>query len=167
MINKKQVEGFPDYTVYSDGRIFSHNRNRFLVPTKDKYGYLTVQLSSCGETKRVKVPRIVSLAFIPNEEDKPQVNHINEIKDDNNVSNLEWVTNKENMNHGTGLQRSIDKRSKAIIGTSLSDGSILIFKSIGEAKRLGGFNPSGVSRCLHGKLKSHHNYCWKFMFDNN
>lgn len=72
-------------------------RERILKPTKDKKGYLIVILSNGGKDKKhLKVHRLVAEAFIANEYNKPQIDHINRIKDDNRVENLRWVTNTEN-----------------------------------------------------------------------
>ena len=73
-----------------------------MAPELTETGYLRVGLSiGKGKTKHEKIHRLVARTYIPNPENKPQVNHINEIRTDNNVSNLEWVTAKENNNHGT------------------------------------------------------------------
>ena len=92
------------YYATKEGNILSSRK--FNVPTimksfTDKGGYLRVTL--LGETR--KVHRLVAIAFIPNPERKTQVNHINGIKTDNRVENLEWVTHSENMIHAykTGL----------------------------------------------------------------
>ena len=77
---------------------------QILVQQNDK-GYFRVNLYKEGKMKRFAVHRLIALAFIENSDNKPQVNHINGIKTDNRVENLEWVTQQENMRHAfkTGL----------------------------------------------------------------
>lgn len=99
---------FPDYySISSDGRVFSKRRGKCLQPKKSQAGYLRVGLACNGKIKMMSVHRLVALAFIPNQENKPTVNHINEIKTDNRVENLEWATNAEQNIHGTRLQRAM------------------------------------------------------------
>lgn len=94
------VLGFPDYWVTKDGRIWSYQSVRYLSPTRDNKGYLSIGLNDItGKICTKKVHRLVALSFIPNPEGKEQVNHINGLKDDNRVENLEWVTNQENKDH--------------------------------------------------------------------
>ena len=106
----KQIKHHPNYSITEDGRVFSHNVNRFIAPFNSK-GYLRVSLLSENKSKKYLVHRLVAECFIPNIEDKPQVNHINGIKTDNRIDNLEWCNNSENVKHGyrTGLYGE-DKR---------------------------------------------------------
>lgn len=108
------IEGFPGYRITIDGRLFtcrSKKSGRWGVKTlKDTWtekkeevnpkGYAVTNLSSDGaRPKRAQIHRLVAMCFIPNPQNKPQVNHINGIRNDNRVQNLEWVTNGENQLH--------------------------------------------------------------------
>jgi len=75
------------------------NNIKNLKPAFDAKGYLRTALTKNGKTKTIKLHREIAKAFILNLENKPQVNHINGIKNDNRVVNLEWCTNKENIIH--------------------------------------------------------------------
>lgn len=87
------------YQVSNFGRIKNLVTNKILKGFYNKKGYLSVKLYKNKNTKTFFIHRLVALNFIDNPENKLQVNHINGIKDDNNLSNLEWSTNVENMNH--------------------------------------------------------------------
>ena len=106
------IEGFPNYLVTSHGRVLSLNYNREnkirelkqRKNYKSKYCYVTLYKN--GKATVIYVHRLVAQAFIPNPDNKPEVNHIDENKTNNQVSNLEWVTHKENINHGTRNERA-------------------------------------------------------------
>lgn len=102
----KPIKGYEGlYEVDNLGSIKNTKTNRILKPITNKIGYNVVNLRKNNKTINQKIHRLISIAFIPNLKNKPQVNHINGIKTDNRIENLEWATAKENSNHAqrTGL----------------------------------------------------------------
>lgn len=95
--------GYSNYAVTEDGKVFSFNSNSFKLLKEDKSGYMRVYLSSNSKKKWFLVHRLVAQAFIPNPENKKTVNHIDGNKKNNHVSNLEWNTYSENLNHAIDI----------------------------------------------------------------
>lgn len=117
------------YEVSSYGRVRSvdryDSRNQFrkgkvLSPGKDKNGYLKVVLHCNGKCKTINVHRLVAQAFIPNPDNLPMINHKDEDKTNNNVTNLEWCDVKYNLNYGTARIRERDTKMKNGWWTGLS-----------------------------------------------
>ncbi len=98
------IPDYPDYTIYSDGRVYSRLSKKFLKPNANHGGYLSVELRRKGKKERRLIHRLVASAFIPNPANLPQVNHKDEHPSNNDVSNLEWCTAKYNMNYGFGAK---------------------------------------------------------------
>lgn len=133
-----------------------------------KTGYMQVTLIDKNGKHYLKyVHRLMAEHFIPNPNNLPEVNHINENKQDNRVENLEYCDRKYNCNFGTGIERNRNKNinnPKTIISVKqydLKDNLIKEWISIAEAVREGGFDGSSISQCINGKLKSHKNFIWK------
>lgn len=87
------------YSVTKDGRIWSHNRNKFMSAHSIYSGYLKVNLrdpSKGSKTFSALVHRVVAMAYLPNPQSKPEVHHKNARRDDNRLENLSWVTREEN-----------------------------------------------------------------------
>jgi len=100
----KTIDGYENYQVGDLGNVKSLNYNNtgregVLKPAKNHKGYFRVGIMLDNKLGTRSIHRLVALAFIPNPENKPQVNHINCIKTDNRVENLEWCTSKENTIH--------------------------------------------------------------------
>lgn len=103
----KTIDGYEDYEVSTWGRVFNRRTGNFLTPYHHHKGYLRVDLKNGKGIKHFKVHRLVATAFIPNPEGKPQVNHIDGNPGNNSVTNLEWVTNKENREKAEAIRQAI------------------------------------------------------------
>jgi len=114
------IQGFSDYLIYPDGKVFSKKSNKYLKHLKGRSPYKFVIISDDEITKNYMIHRLVAIHYIPNPDNKPEVDHINRIKDDNRVENLRWVTRKENINN-----------------TSVNSRNLLGFKYIRYDKKLG------------------------------
>lgn len=100
----KDIKGYEgSYAITTNGRVWSYRRNIWLSEFYVGHGYAAVRLCDSGKETDKKVHRLVAEAFIRNEDNKPQVNHINGIKKDNRISNLCWATARENIQHACDL----------------------------------------------------------------
>ena len=89
----------PDYSISEDGKVFSNKSGIYLKTRIDRYGYEIVTLWFGGKCFTRKVHRLVAQTYIPNPENLPTVNHIDGIKTNNSVNNLEWLSIKDNHLH--------------------------------------------------------------------
>ena len=106
---------FPDrYLVSDKGEVYSVVNDALIEPEITFKGYRRYYLYKDGKCKKMKAHRLVALAFIPNPDGKPQVDHINNDKLDNRVINLRWVTNKENANNPLTIERRKAKKNGTV-----------------------------------------------------
>lgn len=173
----KPVKGYEEfYAVSNLGRIKSlgndkSRKEKFLKPAKDGWGYFQVTLFKDGKRKRFKVHRLVASAFIPNPEGFEQVNHRDENKINNCISNIEWCSAKYNVNFGTRNKRAAASmtnhpaRSKAVEASRFSDFReiCLRFASTAEAER-NGYNSGAVSKCCRGCFNREGNNKYKNLY---
>lgn len=92
----KAIKDFEDYLISDDGRVYSLKSQRYLTPELSATGYYKVILYNKGKRKVFRIHRLVAQAFIPNTNNKPEVDHINRNKLNNRVENLRWCTSSEN-----------------------------------------------------------------------
>lgn len=173
----KDITGYEGlYQISNYGRVKSlerkvrHNYGKFrtvpekiLKPSPDGDGYLYVSLSKEGKKKNPKIHKLVALHFLSNPDNLPQVNHIDENKDNNVVTNLEWCTSLHNLQHSNVISKGNTARAKAIIQKSLTGEIINEFCSISEARRkLGLKSHAGIVKCCKGEQKTSHGYKWEY-----
>lgn len=179
----KDIEGYEGiYQVSNYGRVKGLERvvsnftgrmivpSRILKPQANHKGYLTVHLSQGAKNnKRIPIHRLVAIAFIPNPDNLPQVNHKNEDKLDNCVDNLEWCTNLYNSRYGTRPQRLGMKARNGACSKTVAqyskDGKCLvaIYPSVNEVDRMLGFDFRNIGACCRGEKKSAYGYTWKYI----
>ena len=161
----KEYEGI--YQVSNLGRVKRVETDRVLKGSKNKKGYLRVDLYKNGSQSNKRIHRLVAQAFIPNPENKSQVNHIDENKTNNVISNLEWTTAKENINHGTRNERAGNTISKSnsipIIATNLKTGESQEFYGARECARQLGLQAPSITSVLKGRLTQTGGYTFKYI----
>ena len=172
----KDIKGFEGlYRVSNLGRVkslsrFKKGKNGSSVPLKEKIlkpsishrGYFIVVLRKNSIVKAYLVHRLVWSAFNGSIPENMQVNHLNEVKTDNRLENLNLMTCKENINYGTGIERSTKKRSKTVLQFDLQDILIKEYPSIKQAGRETGFAFQNICSCCKGKLKQAYGYKWRY-----
>lgn len=159
----KDIEGYEGlYQVSNLGRVTRVTTNRILKSSKHVSGYLMVNLSKNSVTSHQRIHRLVAQAFIPNPENKPDINHVDEDKTNNNVNNLEWSTRKENCNHGTRNERISKINSITIISTNLKTGESREFYGINDCARQLELQASNITHVLKGRRKQVGGYIFEY-----
>ena len=159
---------------HNAGRGYYIRKGRILKPTLNSHGYLCVGITYEGEEqKTVPVHRVIAQTFIPNPENKPQINHIDGNKQNNSVNNLEWCSPKENIIHAykTGLNKGSKPmlgrkgekhpNSKCVVMCDSFGNELRVFPCISNASEEMKLSASHICACTKGKRKSCGGYYWK------
>lgn len=169
-----KIKESPDYYVTDTGCLYSRKNGRFrklkLKPTHD--GYFLARFQKTGKERIVLgIHRLVAQTFIPNPDNKPEVNHKDGNKANNNVSNLEWVTHGENIKHSydflgrkhgmLGRKGKNSSYSKKI--QQIKDNKVIAeFWGCFEAERITGVFAPNIWACLKNKRKTAGGYLWQY-----
>ena len=181
-----KVKDFEDYTIDETGNVFSIRKNKYLKQTTNRNGYCKVTLQKDKYRKMFSVHRLVAQAYLKNYSNTLQVNHINGIKTDNRVENLEMVTAKENMQKAVEIglfdkckeiQRknaiknnlgkyhilASESAKKRVAKYDKNNNLIQVYNSISEASRKNNINITSISYSANGKRKTGGGYIWHFV----
>lgn len=164
------VKSLGRVVMRSDGKPYTH-KECILEHRINCWGYHTVPLSirdGANKQRRYMVHRLVAMAFVPNNNNYPQINHIDGNKGNNTPSNLEWCTNSMNQRHAwkLGLNHYTHKFDIAIMQYDLNGNFVKKWRSIHEAARSFGKKAEGhIWACLNGKRNKCMNYKWKYAND--
>lgn len=161
----KIIKGFSNYEISTKGQVRNRTTLYILKGRLSKSGYLQVSIKDDedGKFKNQYIHRLVALTFIPNLENKKEVNHKDGIKTNNILENLEWVTSSENQKHRHSI--GINKTSNRKVGMFDIDGNLIqSFDSIVEAyKTLNKPSRVNIDNALQGKQKTAYGYFWRYL----
>lgn len=175
-----QIKDFPGYYVTDTGCVYSryvtagHNINgriKKLKPNQNEDGYYKVKLRKEGKTYNKFIHRLVAETFVPNPENKPEINHKNGIKTDNRAENLEFCTRSENVKHsyrvlgrkGAFLNKKGAKSPFSKIVLQIKDDKIIAkFYGTHEASEKTKICQCSICKCCCGKQKSAAGFQWKY-----
>ena len=175
-MREQVIPDFPEYKINEKGEVFSRYKFKTNIVTNDwrpvkqvldkKVGYFLVTLVNAKTKVRKNqfIHRLLAQAFIPNPLCKPHVNHIDGIKQNNCISNLEWNTCKENSQHAVNLGLTTFTHSeKEVSQIDLVTGCVLRdFKSLQEAETITGVARQNISKVVRGLRNKAGNFGWKY-----
>lgn len=159
----KDVVGYEGlYMVREDGEIWGVKRKKFLAQRYDKHGYKRINLHKDGKMKTHYIHTLVAEAFIPNPEGKPTVNHNDENKENNNWTNLSWMTMKEQNEYGTRISRAATSCFKPVRCVETGE----TYESVKAAAAAMNVTPSCIGRAakVGGTSCGYH---WEYVKENS
>lgn len=166
--NLGNVRSLGVHFIRSDGKPYTRDP-RAINPISNNCGYLCVELHNRGLAKRFLVHRLVAQAFIPNPNNYPEINHIDENKTNNAVDNLEWCTHQQNSCHGTRavrIKQTLKNRGRTVPVLMFSKQGELLrrFDGINEAASEMQISSGSIVECCKGTKyrKSAGGYVWKY-----
>jgi hypothetical protein len=174
------INDFPNYSVSNLGNVMNTTTNKIMKLNNNR-GYCNISLTTAILDNKIqktfKVHRLVAIAFIENPENKPEVNHKDKNKSNNNVSNLEWNTRLENCHHKSiGLIYKSNKNKPIIRLSKNGEDEIEKYNSIEDAGKWAFENKftcnlhngrNAIGNCVNGLSNSAYGHKWKYIENNN
>lgn len=159
----KDIPGYEGIYQASNTGFIRNRKGLILKPMLNKFGYYRVELFNIKSRKKYQVHRLVWEAFNGAIPTGLQVNHINEIKTDNALINLNLMTPKENINYGTGIERGHKQLRKPLLQYDKSGNFVKEWSSIAEARHCCG---PAVLDCVRGRCRTAYGFIWKYKEKN-
>lgn len=158
----REIEGFENnYLITEDGDVFNKKTKKQLKPRLNNKGYLIFDLYKNNKRYQKLSHRLVAETYIKNEFNYAVVNHLDFNKINNNVKNLEWCTQKQNIEHSGIISKMNISRMKRVIQINKETKEVVkVFNSIMEVERELGISNSNISECCSGKRKTAGGYTW-------
>ena len=167
----RPIDGYGgEYMVSCFGRVMALPTNRRRSPrilAQKKDVYLRVTLIKNGKMRLFPVHRLVAAAFVPNPFCYPQVNHIDENKNNNRFDNLEWVTASMNCNHGTRKARIRAKQLNSVhacpvVQRTMQGEFVARYASCADIQRVTRYKRTTIVECLRGRSKNAYGFLWEY-----
>lgn len=147
----RDVKGYEGlYGITSCGKVWSYKYKKFLKPEVNGNGYMRIMLCKDGQRKMYSLHRIVAEAYIPNPDNLPQVDHIDNDKTHNYVNNLQWITHKDNVRKGNNIP---------ILQYDLDGNFIREWECAAD---VGKKVKDNICHCLKGRYKTAYGFIWKY-----
>ena len=159
----KDIAGYEGlYQVSNLGRVKSLNygrtgKEKLLQPKLNNRNYWMIQLSKNGVSKKYLLHRLVAQTFLPNPNNLPVVNHIDENKNNNYASNLEWCTQQYNVTYNNGHRRNCK-----VVGSYKNGKLIKIYNALSDVEQFG-YRIGHVWKCCQGKKPQYKGFQWKYL----
>lgn len=165
-----RLEGYSGYEIFPEtGKVWSYRKNRYLNCYHHRSGYINLYLyDDKGGRKLWRLHRLIWEVVNGEIPKDKEINHLDENKENNAISNLSLVSHLENMEWGTRIERITAKNvngkcSKPLV--AFNDNELIYFPSLMEAKRQGFKSAGNISQCCKGRINKCYNYEWKYFDD--
>jgi len=157
----RKINGFENYLVSKDGKIFTLLRNKLLELEYAPTGYVKVRICNNNECYIFYVHQLVAKTYIPNPNNYDKINHKDLNKHNNTINNLEWCTDSMNMIHNAVNKPEFSKKVKQI--NKDTNELINVYNSIKEASISTNSNNTSIIHCCSGKYNTANGYKWSYI----
>lgn len=159
----KQINNYSRYEISNDGQIYNKQTKELMSQNDNGGGYMQVYLrSDDGQRKRLYVHRLVYMAHGGTIPKGYEINHIDENKTNNDISNLECITHTQNQNHGTRSERASNSKQRPIGQYTPTGKLICVWRSMTEANKHG-YGIGHVCACCNGRQNLYKGFAWRYI----